>query len=107
MARVLGDMLSAAVPRAHPLFRFDPLDIPGVLGFEWIMKVYGRGGKDEAGLENEMARLLLLRATARDGKWEGVCSWLKDPAIGSILLVDRRGRRNIKEEVAWGICKLI
>ncbi|PON20099.1 hypothetical protein TGAM01_v211022 [Trichoderma gamsii] len=74
VARGLGDMMSVAVPRAHPLFRLegdDPLDIPGVLGFEWVMKVYDRGGKDEAGLENEMARLLLLRATARDGKWEG------------------------------------
>lgn len=51
------------------------------------MKAYDRGGKDEAGPEHEMTRLLLLRATARDGKWEGVRSWMKDLAIRSVLLV--------------------
>lgn len=64
----LGDMSPVAVPRAHPLFRLegdDPLDIPIMLGFDWVAKVYNRSGKDEAGLENEMAQLLLLRATGR------------------------------------------
>ncbi|EHK44017.1 hypothetical protein TRIATDRAFT_319347 [Trichoderma atroviride IMI 206040] len=61
----LGDMLSVAVPGAHPLFRLegdDTLDIPAMLGFDWVAKAYNRSGKDDAGLENEMARLLLLRA---------------------------------------------
>ncbi|PON19987.1 hypothetical protein TGAM01_v211147 [Trichoderma gamsii] len=110
VARGLGDMMSVAVPRAHPLFRLegdDPLDIPGVLGFEWVMKVYDRGGKDETGLENEMARLLLPRATARDGKWEGIRNWINSPAIGSVLLVERQGREEIKSEVVKGICILI
>jgi hypothetical protein len=54
-----------------------------------------------------MARLLLLRATARDGRWEGVRSWINSPAIGSVLLVERQGREEIKSEVVKGICKLI
>lgn len=58
-----------------------------MLGYEWVVKAYDRGGKDEAGPEHEMTRLLLLRATARDGKWEDVRSWMKDLAIRSVLLV--------------------
>lgn len=106
----LGDMSSVAVPRAHPLFRLegdDPLDIPIMLGFEWVAKAYNRSGKDDAGLENEMARLLLLRAKASDGRWVGVRSWLNDPAIGSILLVAKSGNREIEDHVVRGICELI
>jgi hypothetical protein len=77
------------------------------LGFDWVAKAYNRGDKDDAGLENEMARLLLLRAEESDGRWVGVRSWLNDTAIGSILLVAKSGNREIEGDVVRGICDLI
>lgn len=37
----------------------------------------------------------------------GVRSWLNGPAIGSILLVEKRGSREIEGDVVKGVCELI
>jgi hypothetical protein len=102
-------MSSVAVPKAYPLFNLendDPLDIPGVVGFEWVAKAYNRAGREDRELENEMARLLLRQARVKDGRWVGLRSWWKDPAISSILVVQRQ-KGEVKGEIIKGICKLI
>jgi hypothetical protein len=102
-------MVPVAVPRAHPLFICegdDPLQIPDILGFEWVARAYYRAHREATELENKMARLLLLRIAVKDGKWEGPWRHWNDPAIGSVLLVHRR-RGEVKQDTVLAICKLI
>ncbi|KJZ71032.1 hypothetical protein HIM_09559 [Hirsutella minnesotensis 3608] len=100
-------MVPVAVPKAHPLFISegdDPLKIPSILGFEWVVRAYSRGQKEATELENKMARLLLLRIAIKDGKWEGPRSHWNNPAFGSVLLVHRR-RGEVKQDTVLAICK--
>ena len=95
-------MVPVLVPKTHPLFNLegdDPFSIPGRLKRVWVAKAYGGKPKSDSGgspnharqdLENPLARLILLRTSIKDGKWEGLSPWWHDPEIGSILVVARR-----------------
>lgn len=101
-----------AVPRAHPLLIHadDPLQIPDLLGFEWVVTSYPKGSRERvlapSELENRLARLLLTRITVEDGKWTKCWDYWKDPAIGTILLVERN-RGEIREKALMAVCRLI
>ncbi|KJZ69019.1 hypothetical protein HIM_11594 [Hirsutella minnesotensis 3608] len=102
-------IVPVTVPRAHPLFTTegdDPLEVPAILGFEWVARAYSRSHKEAVELENKMAHLLLVRIGVKDGKWEGSRTHWGDPAIGSILLVHRR-RCEVSKDMVLNICKLI
>lgn len=57
-------------------------------------------------LENRLARLLLTQITMENGKWTRCWDHWKEPAIGSILLVERY-RGEVNEKVLVAVCKLI
>ncbi|KID84368.1 Zinc finger, MYND-type [Metarhizium guizhouense ARSEF 977] len=101
-----------SVPRAHPLVLHgdDPLRIPQLLDFQWVVRRYPQGSRERglppSQLENRLARLLLTRITVKDGKWTRCRDCWKDPAIGSMLLVERY-RGEIKQDVLVAICRLI
>lgn len=91
------DMVPVLVPKTHPLFNLEgdnPFSIPDRLGRVWVAKAYGGKPKSDSGrssnhirhdLENPLARLLLLRTSVKDGRWEGLSPWWHDPEIGSIF----------------------
>ncbi|KID93947.1 hypothetical protein MAJ_10077, partial [Metarhizium majus ARSEF 297] len=101
-----------AVPKAHPLLIHadDPLQIPDLLGFQWVLTCYPKGSRERGlaprELENHLARLLLTRITVRDGKWTRCWDHWKDPAIGTILLVERY-RGEVQEKALMAVCNLI
>ncbi|KID83165.1 hypothetical protein MGU_09528 [Metarhizium guizhouense ARSEF 977] len=101
-----------AVPRAHPLLIHadDPLQIPDLLGFDWVVTSYPKGSRERGlasgELENRLARLLLTRITVKDGKWTKCWNHWKDPAIGTILLVERY-RGEVEEKALMAVCQLI
>lgn len=101
-----------SVPRAHPLVLHgdDPLQIPQLLDFQWVITRYPQGSREgglaPGQLENRLARLLLTRITVKDGKWTRCRDCWKDAAIGSMLLVERY-RGEIKQDVLMAICRLI
>ncbi|KAJ6439230.1 chitinase 1 precursor [Purpureocillium lavendulum] len=105
-------IVPVAVPRMHPLFTIesdDPLAVPEILGFEWVARAYPRSRKEAVepvALGNKVAHLLLVRIGVQDGKWEGPRSHWADPAIGTILLEQRR-RGEVNKEAVLGVCKLI
>ncbi|KAE8444213.1 hypothetical protein EG329_000810 [Mollisiaceae sp. DMI_Dod_QoI] len=113
-ARGEPDLVPVAVPKTHPLFNLegdDPFDIPDLLDQSWVAKAYvgqaQRGTNDvQSGLENPLARLLLLQTSVENGKWEGVRPWYHDPNIGSLLVVDRQGGDLAVGEVR-AMCKFI
>ncbi|GKT54375.1 mynd finger domain protein [Colletotrichum tofieldiae] len=98
LARREATFVPVAVPRMHPLFNLegdDPLDTADVLGRDWVAGPYRReGASTAAGLaddcSNPEARNLLLRLGVEEGKWAGLRSSWNDPAIGSVLVVNRR-----------------
>lgn len=93
------DLEPVEVPKTHPLFNLegdDPFAIPEVLNKSWIAKAYAGKPKDgtddvQNGLQNPLARLLLLKTSIKNGKWQGLHPWWHDPNIGSILVVNRQG----------------
>jgi hypothetical protein len=119
------DLVEVEVPKTHPLFNLegdDPFAIPDRVGYPWVAKSY-EGGKrvveggeetDESmvdkGLANPLARLLLLQANeyiSNTGEgWGSIHSWWHDPAIGSILIVNRRWGDVTAKQVR-GMCQFI
>lgn len=88
------------VPKTHPLFNLegdDPLCIPERLERIWVAKAYSGKPKNNDShspnpdLGNPIARLLLLRTSVKDKKWEQWRPWWQDLEIGSILVVARQG----------------
>jgi hypothetical protein len=115
------ELVPVAVPKTHPLFNLegdDPFPIPDSLGCSWVAKAYGGGGKVQSSnpsggddhvrrdLENPLARLLLLQTSVTNKKWDGLRSWWHDPTIGSILVVNRRGR-DIEIGEVRAMCRFI
>jgi hypothetical protein len=119
-------LVEVDVPKTHPLFNLEgdnPLSIPDHLGYAWVAKSYeGRkraaaavdheSGGNIVGqqLANPLARLLLIQASVYGSKtgegWGSIDNWWHDPAIGSILIVNRRwGDVTVKQ--VRGMCQFI
>ncbi|KAK1991923.1 hypothetical protein LX36DRAFT_662884 [Colletotrichum falcatum] len=124
LARREPALVPVAVPKTHPLFNLEGDDLlatANVLGKDWVAGAYRRGGGSSsssstttttmtAGLaddrSNPEARNLLLRLRVKEGKWAGPSSWWNDPAIGSVLVVDRRGS-DLGVDAVEGLCRLV
>jgi hypothetical protein len=120
------DLVEVDVPKTHPLFNLegdDPFAIPDHVGYEWVAKSYeGRkraaatvdhesdGNIARQRLANPLARLLLIQAYVHGSNtgegWGSINSWRQDPAIGSILIVNRR-EGDVTAKQVRGMCQFI
>jgi hypothetical protein len=93
-------ILQVDVPKTHPLFNLesdDPLNIPGYLEMEWVVKSYGgkyasitRDDREEHLADNPLVRLLLLQVQEEmNEEWGEVSQRRLSHARGSVLIVDR------------------